>query len=108
MRVEVQPGYHVDTKLRKEAFYPGEQFDLDDEKEAQRLIDLKVVKKVTGEADKGGGGKTGTLAVNVTKAAELIAAAATVEELETLTAGDERKGVMDAKTKRLAELAPPA
>lgn len=104
MRVEVNPGYHVDTKLRKEAFYPGEQFDLDDNKEAQRLIDLGVVKAADGESK--GSGKIGTLAGNVTKAAELIAAAASIEELETLTAGDERKGVLDAKAKRLVELTP--
>ena len=106
MRVEVNPGYHVDTKLRKEAFYPGEQFDLEDNKEAKRLIDLGVVKEASGESK--GGNKTGTLAVNVTKAGELIAAAASIEELEILTDGDERKGVQDAKAKRLLELTPPA
>lgn len=102
MKIEVQPGYHVDTRLRKEPFYPGEQFNLDDEKEARRLIDLGVVKEVTDESK--GGSKTGTLAVNVTKAGELIAAVSTIEELEELTIGDERKGVQDAKAKRLTEL----
>lgn len=51
--------------------------------------------------------KTGTSAVNVTLAAELILKAATVEELEEITQGDERKGVQDAKAKRLAELTKP-
>jgi hypothetical protein len=104
MRVEVNPGWHVDTALRKKPFYPGEQFGLDDDKEANRLIRAGVVTAVKGEAPgaSGGGGQ-----LNVTKTVELVVAAQTIEELDKLAEGETRKGVQDAITKRRAELTPP-
>lgn len=44
--------------------------------------------------------------LNVPKTVELVQAAATLEELDKLAEGEERKGVADAIAKRRLELAP--
>jgi len=98
VKVEVQPGYHVETKLRKEPFYPGDQFNLDDEKEAKRLIDLGVVKGATGEGAAAGGNTP----LNVTETSKLIAAALFADLAKFRT--DERQGVINAIIKREKEL----
>jgi predicted 3-demethylubiquinone-9 3-methyltransferase (glyoxalase superfamily) len=46
--------------------------------------------------------------LNVAQTVELVVAAQTIEELDTLAQGEERKGVMDAIAKRRAELTKPA
>lgn len=75
----------------------------------KELAILQADPELVVEIIEGGTGsdKKGTLAVNVTLAAELIQAAETVEALEELTINDSRKGVTDAKAKRLAELTKP-
>lgn len=96
MKLEVQPGWHVDTKLRKEPFFPGDQFELDDDKEARRLIDLGVVKEAP--ADSGG-----SLApLNVTETGKLIAVALFADLAKFR--GDERQGVINAIIKREKDL----
>jgi hypothetical protein len=100
MRVIVKPGYHVDTKLRKKPFYPGEEFDVDD-KEGTRLIKAGVV-KMAGEPVAESGGSANTL--NVAKTCELVAAAQTIEELDKLADGESRKGVQTAIELRRKEL----
>jgi hypothetical protein len=102
MKVEVMPGYHVDTKLRKEPFFPGEKFDLDD-KEGRRLSDLGVVKEVNGGKE-GSGDSTGNSPLNVAKTVELVAAAQTIEELDKLAEGETRKGVLTAIELRRKDL----
>jgi hypothetical protein len=99
MRLEVQPGYNVDTKLRKTPFFPGEQFDLEDEKEARRLIDLGVVKETTGEEGAAPGPQT---PLNVTETGKLIAVAIFADLAKFR--GDERQGVINAIAKREKEL----
>ena len=100
MRVEVNPGYHVLTGLRKKAFYPGESFEADD-KEGNRLIKSGIVTQVKGESPEGGG------ALNVAQTVELVMAVQTIEELDKLAEGESRKGVQAAIDKRRAELTTP-
>jgi hypothetical protein len=102
MKVEVNPGYHVPTGIRKKPFYPGEQFDLDD-KEAKRLIGLGVVKGVTGEA---GGSSNAPPQLNAPETVKLVLAAETLDALDAFK-DDTRKTVQDAFAKRKAELTPP-
>jgi hypothetical protein len=95
MKFEVQPGYHVATKQRKEPFYPGEKLDLDD-KEGKRLIDAGVVKEATEGGAKG---------MNAADTIALVQKAA-LEELDALATGEPRKTVIEAIDKRRAELTP--
>lgn len=108
MKVEVMPGYHVDTKS-KAPFYPGEKFDLDD-KEARRLITAGVVKEAKAGKEESAGGPGGpgeSAPLNVPKTVELVVAAQTNEELDKLAENEGRKGVLDAIAKRRAELTSP-
>jgi hypothetical protein len=109
MKVEVLPGYHVDTKKRKEPYFPGEKLDLDDQ-EANRLITAGVVKEAKAGKDESSGGSGGGSGegapLNVPKTVELVVAAQTIEELDKLVEGETRKGVLDAIAKRRAELTP--
>lgn len=101
MNVTVNPGFRVD--LPKKSFYPGEVIpDLDD-KEAKRLIDAGIV-QAGGEA--ASGTTSGKQLLNVAQTIELVTAATTVEELDKLADGEERKGVQAAIDKRRTELAP--
>ncbi|MBT0666338.1 hypothetical protein KI809_18680 [Geobacter pelophilus] len=103
MRVEVNPGYHVDTKLRKEPFFPGEQFDLDD-KEANRLIGLQVVKAATGKTSLTDNGAPSSPQLNVAETVKLVMAAGSLTELQQFKNGEERKGVLDAIAKRESQI----
>ena len=103
MRVEVKPGCHISTALRKKPFYPGEQFEVE-EKEATRLIDGGFVKAVKEEST----GDSGSGPLNVAKTCELVAAAQTAEELDKLAEGESRKGVQTAIELRRKELAVPS
>jgi len=102
MKVEVLPGYHVDTRLRKEPFFPGEQFTLEDDKEAKRLIGLGVVKEATKGAAAADGNPSQQL--NVGDTVKLVMAAANSEELNRFKDGESRKGVLDAIDKRWGQL----
>ena len=102
MRVEVKPGCHIPTALRKKPFYPGEQFEAE-EKEAKRLIDGGFVKAVKEEST--GDSGSGSTQLNVAKTCELVAAAQTTEELDKLAEGESRKGVQTAIEMRRKELA---
>ena len=104
MRVEVQTGYHLITKLRVAPFYPGETLDMDD-KEARRLIDAGVVKETSGEAAAGSGSQEKR--PNVGDTVALVQAAQTIEELDKLAEGETRAGVLPAIDKRRAELETP-
>lgn len=97
MRVEVNPGYIVDTALRKKPFAPGEQFNVDDQ-EGRRLVEHGAVTAVANESGEGGG------KLNVAKTIELVVAACFVSELDKLAEGETRKGVLDAIDKRRKEL----
>lgn len=63
---------------------------------------MLVVEIVEGTSSQGGEQKT----LNVAQTVELVAAVATVEELDKLAEGETRKGVLDAITKRRNELTP--
>lgn len=64
---------------------------------------MLVVEIVAGSAGgEGGEGKP----LNVAQTVELVVAAATIEELDKLAKGEERKGVLDAIAKRRTELTP--
>ncbi len=105
MRVEVNPGYHVDTALRKKPFYPGEQFNLDDDKEGRRLVTAGVVTEIKGGKEEPPGGPGDNTPLNVPKTVELVQAAQTNEELDKLAEGEDRKGVKTAIELRRKELA---
>lgn len=103
MEVEVQPGCHVDTKLRKEPFFPGEQFNLEDEAEARRLIDAGAVKEVKGATSSAGGSGQ---QLNAAQTIELVKTA-NAEELAKLKEAETRATVLAAIAKREAELTTP-
>lgn len=99
MRVEVNPGNRVDTALRKQPFYPGEQFDIDD-KEGRRLVTANVVSEINAAASAAGGPQQ----LNVTETVKLVMAAATMDELDPFRQNETRKGVLDAIDKRAEQL----
>lgn len=63
-----------------------------------------LVVEIIGESSGSQGGEQ--KALNVAQTVELVASAATIEELDKLAEGETRKGVLDAITKRRSELAP--
>jgi len=96
MKVEVLPGWHVPTGLRKKPFFPGETLELDD-KEGGRLIKAGVVKEVKVAAG-------GSQPLNVAETVKLIMEIDDAAELAKFLEGESRKGVLDAITKRTAQL----
>lgn len=96
MKYEVQPGYNVATKERKEPFFPGEKLELDDA-EGKRLSDLGIVKEADGD-DSGAGNP-----LNATETIKLILVAS-LDQLTTFKEGETRKGVLEAIAKREKQL----
>ena len=84
--------------LDGEGYAEGDTVELT-ESQAAELIQAKVI----GEAAPAAAQAPSQL--NVAQTVELVQAAATVEELDKLAEGETRKGVLDAITKRRAELA---
>lgn len=68
--------------------------------QAEPMLVVEIVEEPGG----GQGGEQKTL--NVAQTVELVTAATTIEELNKLAEGETRKGVLDAISKRRAELAP--
>ena len=84
------------TDHADDAFTPAQLEQL----QAEPMLLVEII-----EANGSQGGELKT-SLNVAQTVELVAAAATVEELDKLAEGETRKGVLDAITKRHAELAP--
>lgn len=79
-------------------YAPGEPIDLS-EKDAAPLLACKAIGPATAAAEP----KKERL--NVAETVKLVEAAANLAELETLTEGEDRKGVLEAIKKRGQELA---
>lgn len=94
MNVEVLPGHSVLTP--EGSYSPGQELALD-EKEAHRLIAAGIVKPAAAATEPG-------QKANAAETIKLVEAA-TLDELEQLAAGDERKTVVAAIAKRRQELA---
>ena len=83
--------------------HPDNRFT-EDQLQILQAEPILVVQVVTGGTDPGG--KSGPpKRLNVPDTVALVIAAATIEELNTFAEGEDRKGVLDAITKRGAELA---
>jgi hypothetical protein len=86
--------------------YPDDRFTKA-ELDTLQAEPMLVVAIVANEANDGKKENPKPRSLNVGKTVELIVAAKTLEDLEAIVAGDERRGVMDAAEKRRTELNQP-